>query len=85
MTIFFLIIEISIPGKTAFMLKQAPGGSQLTQATIYMYIDNSVQDCSISSALAMEILQSCAKPSIYAVWIGWPFIAVTCLAHSELF
>ena len=32
MTIFFFIIEISIPGKTAFMLKQAPGGSQLTQA-----------------------------------------------------
>ena len=24
-----------------------------------------VQDCSISSALAMEILQSCTKPSIY--------------------
>ena len=29
-----------------------------------MYIDALVQDCSISSALAMEILQCCAKPSI---------------------
>ena len=29
------------------------------------YIDGSVQDCSISSALAMEILLSCTKPSIY--------------------
>ena len=28
------------------------------------YIDALVQDCSISSALAMEILQSCTKPSI---------------------
>ena len=27
------------------------------------YIDGLVQDCSISSALAMEILQSCSKPS----------------------
>ena len=29
-----------------------------------LYIDGLVQDCSISSALAMEILQPCAKPSI---------------------
>ena len=28
------------------------------------YFDGLVQDCSISSALAMEILQSCTKPSI---------------------
>ena len=28
------------------------------------YIDGLVQDCSISSALAMETLQSCTKPSI---------------------
>ena len=28
-------------------------------------IDGLVQDCSISSASAMEILQSCTKPSIY--------------------
>ena len=28
------------------------------------YIDGSVQDCSNSSALAMELLQSCTKPSI---------------------
>ena len=29
------------------------------------HIDGLVQDYSISSALAMEILQSCIKPSIY--------------------
>ena len=28
------------------------------------YIDGLVQDCSNSSALAMELLQSCAKPRI---------------------
>ena len=27
-------------------------------------LNNSVQDCSISSALAMEVLQSCTKPTI---------------------
>ena len=31
-----------------------------------LYIHSLVQDCSISSALAMEILQSCTKPSIYS-------------------
>ena len=28
------------------------------------YLDGLVQDCSNSSALAMELLQSCTKPSI---------------------
>ena len=32
------------------------------------YIDGLVQDCSISSALAMEILQSCTKPSICRIY-----------------
>ena len=35
------------------------------------YIDGLVQDCSIFSALAMEILQSCTKPSIYSDYIKW--------------
>ena len=30
------------------------------------HINDLVQDCSISSALAMEILQSCSKPSIFS-------------------
>ena len=29
------------------------------------YIDSLMHDCSISSALALELLQSCTKPSIY--------------------
>ena len=31
------------------------------------YIDGFVQDCSISIAKALEILQSCTKPSIYEI------------------
>ena len=30
-----------------------------------IHIDGLVQDCSNSSALAMELLQFCAKPSMY--------------------
>ena len=33
-------------------------------------IDGLVQDCSISTANALEILQSCTKPSIY-IWPSW--------------
>ena len=43
------------------------------------YVDGLVHDCSISSALPMEILQFCTKPSMYilqtlvyhvvAVWV----------------
>ena len=32
---------------------------------LHEYIDGLVQHCSISSVLALEILQSCTKPSIY--------------------
>ena len=36
------------------------------------HIDGLVQDCSISSALVMEILQPCTKPSIWAFcWRFW--------------
>ena len=35
--------------------------------SVYHYFDDLVQNCSISSVLAMEILQSCTKPSI-----SWP-------------
>ena len=45
------------------------------QASIYKpmspHIDDLEQDCSISSALAMEILQSCTKPSTCWVWSQW--------------
>ena len=33
-----------------------------------VYLDGLVQDCSISSALAMKILKSCTKPSIKFDW-----------------
>ena len=34
-----------------------------------VYIDGLVQDCSNSSALAMELLQSCTKPSIWNLFV----------------
>ena len=39
-----------------------------------------VQDCSNSSALAMELLQSCTKPSIYNAELttDTPYLSLTC-------
>ena len=34
------------------------------------YLDGLVQDCSNSIANALDLLQSCTKPSIYAGWLG---------------
>ena len=41
--------------------------AQQNHVRIVWDTDGSVQDCSISSALALEILQSCTKPSTYTV------------------
>ena len=35
------------------------------------YIDGLMQDCSISSALAIEILKSCSKPSLLYFTLHW--------------
>ena len=47
------------------------------------HFDGLVQDCSISSALAMEILQSCTKPSILDIFVSvfwnyeiWMFFSI---------
>ena len=47
------------------------------------HIDGLVQDCSISSALAMELLQSCTKPSILGIFVSvfwnyeiWMFFSI---------
>ena len=39
-------------------------GSKYPLSVYSIHIDGLVKDCSNSSALAMELLQSCAKPSI---------------------
>ena len=36
-----------------------------------LYINGLVQDCSNSSALAMELLQSCTNPSISLSWVSY--------------
>ena len=46
--------------------------SRLTGVHCDFYFDGLVQDCSNSSALAMELLQSCTKPSIcfcFCIWV----------------
>ena len=40
------------------------------------YVDGLVQDCSNSSALAMELLQYCTKPSMYGAVITGPIKAI---------
>ena len=40
----------------------------LIDSVLVTQLDALVQDCSISSALAMKILQSCTKPSVLNQW-----------------
>ena len=54
----------SIP-VTSTMLPGLNNNKARQLAKVALYIDGLVQDCSISSALALEILQSCIKPSIW--------------------
>ena len=44
------------------------------------YIDGLAQDCSNSSALAIELLQTCTKPSIYALTFHHLFV-FTCYVY----
>ena len=56
----------------AMEITQFQANSSICTASVHLlpwhHIDGLVQDCSNSSALAMELLQSCAKPSIYQTW-----------------
>ena len=50
------------------------------------HIDRLVQDCSNSIANALELLQSCAKPSIYMYWlfscgVGFELSHTPCVIH----
>ena len=46
----------------------------LTQWRRVIRIDGLVQDCSNSIANALELLQSCTKPSMYALVNGKPLL-----------
>ena len=56
-----------------------------------IYIDGSVQDCSISSVLAMDILQSCTEPStcnhiVYNSMLWWYLTIwhfISCIIQNE--
>ena len=44
-----------------------------------LHVDGLVQDCSNSSALAMELLQSCSKPSMWCVIdLTMPLLSIKC-------
>ena len=50
--------------------RNAEGSLTAAAATVYKYISNGdgqTQDCGNSSANALELPQSCAKPSMYCV------------------
>ena len=58
----------NIPALVQIMAWRRPGAEPLSEAmmvSLSMHINGLVQDCSISIANALEILQSCTKPSIY--------------------
>ena len=48
-----------------------------TISTIAIWMDGLVQDCSNFSANALELLQSCAKPSHYLSYYAFKSIKLT--------
>ena len=48
------------------------------------YFDGLVQDCGNSSALAMELLQSCTKPSIALELLQCISNGVTAILHKAI-
>ena len=60
------------------------GAQALVGFDLPLYIDELVQDRSNSNVLAMELLQSCAKPSIYMyhIWT-WLEKAIFVLSCAE--
>ena len=46
------------------------------------HIHGLMQDCSNSIANALELLQSCAKPSIYDLWAHHPNLVKVCIAYA---
>ena len=68
MDYYFCIDSIWIMNNMMFVLIIPSGIYNTTRhqyISICVYIDGLVQDCSNSIALAMELLQSCAKPFIW--------------------
>ena len=59
-------------------------GLGLTQWSQGLHIDGLVQDCSNSSALTMELLQPCSKPSIWYDWIGSMLVQVMVWRHKPI-
>ena len=66
-------VRYSDDDNNSYYIRYGGHGHPKKHREIEVYINGLVQDCSISSVLAMEILQSCTKPSIYQC--NFPFSA----------
>ena len=67
-----LSCSTSSVGSTTTSLSSSELDSSMTSAEkVQAHINDLVQDCSNPSALAMELLQSCTKPSIYIFMCVW--------------
>ena len=60
-----------IPAKLAGLNWERTAHLAYLQLNVILYIDGLVQDCSNSSANALELLQSCTKPLIWQSGMGW--------------
>ena len=56
---------------------------QNSYTVLYVQIDSLVQDCSNSSTYAMELLQSCTKPSNYVIVEWWTNLATYSAKHAH--
>ena len=65
---FWECLMIQITQLTPPTCLETNPGIVAVYCTIHIHIHNLVQDCSNSSALAMELLHSCTKPSTYLFW-----------------
>ena len=54
---------------SSFSLVEIEIKQLITSRDYILHFDGLVQDCSNSSALAVELMQSCTKPSVYYIYI----------------
>ena len=75
-------MSIHLPWNVAAANKESILSVIVHDQYTFSHIGGLVQDCSISSALALEILQPCTKPSIYQTTIFLNTKGYTLLQHQ---
>ena len=64
-----MTVPLVINGQVRCSISHNPTSIFFAQSLLHHNTNAFVQDCSNSSVLAMELLQSCTKPSIYSHYI----------------